>query len=110
MFQNIQYLNGPPSQMTLPFEYQTPILPVIQMVNVLGTSKNWTINCSVFKSENKDNYRAEFNAASHFQVDFVNHLGTHSGHISVVRLATVDFVANVFDANESTHRIFNVDS
>ena len=34
MVQNVQYLNGPPSQVTLPFEYQTPILSGIKMVTV----------------------------------------------------------------------------
>ena len=41
MVQNVQYLNGPPSQMTLQFEYWTPILSSIQMKLVF--------RCSVFK-------------------------------------------------------------
>ena len=28
MVQNVQYLNGPPSHVTLPFEYPTPVCPV----------------------------------------------------------------------------------
>ena len=31
MVQNVRYSNGPPSHVTLPFEYRTPILSVIQM-------------------------------------------------------------------------------
>ena len=34
MVQNVWYLNGPPSYVTLPFEYRTPILFGIQMVTV----------------------------------------------------------------------------
>ena len=31
MVQNVQYLNGPPSDVTLPFEYRAPILSSVQM-------------------------------------------------------------------------------
>ena len=31
MVQNLQYLTCPPSRMTLPFKYQTPILSGIQL-------------------------------------------------------------------------------
>ena len=41
MVQNVQYLNGPPSHVTLPFEYLTPILSGIQM--------NLVFRCSVFR-------------------------------------------------------------
>ena len=34
MVQNFWYLNGPPSHMTLPFEYQTPILSSIQVFGI----------------------------------------------------------------------------
>ena len=36
MVQNVHYLNGLPSQVTLPFEYRTPILSSIQMNLVFG--------------------------------------------------------------------------
>ena len=36
MVQNVRYSNGPPSHVTLPFEYRTPILPGIQMNLVFG--------------------------------------------------------------------------
>ena len=35
MVQNDWYLNGPPSHMTLPLEYRTPLLPGIQMFGIL---------------------------------------------------------------------------
>ena len=35
MVQNGQYLNGPPSHVTFPFEYRTPILSGILMVTVV---------------------------------------------------------------------------
>ena len=34
MFQNVHYLNGPPSHVTLPFEYQTPLLSGIQVFGI----------------------------------------------------------------------------
>ena len=39
--QNVQYSNGPPSHMTLPFEYRTSILSSIQM--------NPVFSCLVFR-------------------------------------------------------------
>ena len=41
MVQNVRYLNDPPSHMTFPFEYQTPILSGIQM--------NPVFRCWVFR-------------------------------------------------------------
>ena len=35
MVQNVRYSNGPNSQVTLPFEYWTPILSCIQIVTVV---------------------------------------------------------------------------
>ena len=46
-----QVLNGPPSQVTLPFEYWTPIVngiwkPGIQKVNVFDNYKNMVHGCT----------------------------------------------------------------
>ena len=41
MVQNVWYLNGQPSHVTLPFEYWTPILSIIQI--------NLVFRCSVFR-------------------------------------------------------------
>ena len=37
MVQNVWYLNGLPSDLTLPFEYCTPIMSGIQMVHLVHT-------------------------------------------------------------------------
>ena len=34
MVQNVRYLNGPPSHMTLSYEYRTPILSGIQVFGI----------------------------------------------------------------------------
>ena len=34
MVQNVRYSNGPPSHMTLPFEYRTPVLSSIQVFSI----------------------------------------------------------------------------
>ena len=34
MVQNVRYLNGPPSHVTLPFEYRTPTLSGIQVFGI----------------------------------------------------------------------------
>ena len=56
MVQNVQYLCGLPSHMTLPFEFQTPVLSRIQvfviqivtvMLFVICTSKIHDFDCPV---------------------------------------------------------------
>ena len=49
LVQNVQYLNGRPGHMTLPFEYQTLILSSIQIVTVFKSPLN-ILNVNVIAS------------------------------------------------------------